>query len=94
MRAKDIEERIKNQETMLDMIKADLASGLLKDWGMFPGESCGYAISEPKSEEELAAFLMKFTPYVHFEVRPILSVDQTTRSMKKVVSTHANWRLE
>ena len=94
MRAKDIDERIKNQQTILDMIKADLAAGLLKDWGSFPGESCGYALSETGSEEELAVSLMKFTPYIHFEVRPVLSADQTIRSMKKVTSTHASWRLE
>jgi hypothetical protein len=77
------EERAKLLFSLLEMTKQDLQAGKLKDWGCFPGETCGYAIREAASEVDIATDTMKFVPYVIFEVKPVLTVDQIIEAFKK-----------
>ncbi len=79
----EAEQRAKGWLSMLQMIKADLNAGVTKDWGMAAGGDFGYAISEAANEAELFTRLLKYIPYAHFEVVPVLTVDQTMESIKK-----------
>ena len=82
----DPEERAKGWLSMLEMVKADMKAGVTKDWGCAAGGACGYAINEAPSETELFTRLLKWMPYVQFEVTPVLTVDQTIESIKKAVA--------
>jgi hypothetical protein len=80
------EERVKGWLSMLEMVKADVKAGATKDWGCVAGGDCGYSITEAASETELFTGLLRWTPYVHFEVEPVLTVDQTIESIKKAAA--------
>jgi muconolactone delta-isomerase len=68
------------------MTKADLKAGAMKDWGCEPGGWSGYAIHEAKSETELNTILQKYIPYIHFEVTPVLTIDQFVESVTKAAA--------
>jgi hypothetical protein len=70
---------------MLDMVKADLKTGAITDWGVCYNGSAGYALSE-LSEQDLYEAMLKWMPYVEFDVKPVLDVDQVIESMKKVAA--------
>ena len=80
------EERAKLLMSLLEMTKQDLQAGKLKDWGTVPGESSGYAIKEVASESDLLIDSLKFMPYVNFDVKPVLTVDQTIEAFKKAAA--------
>ena len=80
------EETLKLLLSLLEMTKQDMQAGKIKDWGVVPGESCGYSIIEHPSEVDLATESLKWMPYVNFEVKPILTVDQSTESIKKAAA--------
>jgi hypothetical protein len=82
----DAKERVKGWLSMLEMTKADMKAGLTKDWGCAAGGDWGYAVIEAPSETELFTSLLKWIPYVHFEVTPVLTVDQTMESIKKAAA--------
>jgi hypothetical protein len=69
------EERKAIWQGSLAMVKQDIASGMTKDWGIFTGQTNGFAISEG-TEEEVHAAMMKYVPMVRFKVHQLLSVDQ------------------
>jgi len=79
----DREERVKLIMSMLEGVKKDIASGELKMWGISSGGGNGYSISE-RSEKEIFAVVMKYTPYIQFEVKRMLSVDDMIDVMKKM----------
>lgn len=68
------------------MIKEDLTKGVLKDFGMSVNGSMGYAISE-LPEKELYASLMRFQPYVDYEIHPILLVDDLINILEKAMES-------
>jgi hypothetical protein len=68
---------------MLEMIKQDLKSGKLKDWGAFVGETNGYGIAEG-TEVEMGNMNMRYAPYVNFKVHPIASLDQVGEVLKSM----------
>jgi hypothetical protein len=80
----DPEARVKGWLQMLEMVKADLKSGAIKDWGNCCDGSGGYTIMEADSEEELFKITMKWVPYVVFDARPFITVDQTINGLKKM----------
>jgi hypothetical protein len=80
------EERAKLWLTLLEMVKADLKAGFLKDWGMAAGGLKGYGVWDGVSEAELFLNLLKWTTYVSFKVAPVLTVDQTIESIRKAVA--------
>jgi len=79
------EERTKLWLSMLEMVKADLNAGVLKDWGICSDASCGYGFSE-LSEVDLYTALLKWMPYVSFDIKPVLTVNQAIESIKKAVA--------
>jgi len=80
------EERVKGWLSMLEMVKADVKAGITKDWGCVAGGDSGYSIVEAANETELFTRLLNWMPYVHFEVEPVLTVDQTIESIKKAAA--------
>ena len=82
----DAKERAKGWLSMLEMVKADMKAGLIKDWGSAAGGDWGYGIYEGVSETELFTNLLKWIPYVHFKVTPVLTADQTMESIKKAAA--------
>jgi len=79
----DYQEMVKSRLARGEMIKADIKAGIIKDWGCAAGGYFGYLISEGIGEAELLKSLLKYMPYVYFEVVPVLSIDQTIESIKK-----------
>ena len=77
----DPKERITSWTMMMDMIKNDLKSGGLKEWGMFTAEMAGYAVREG-TDEEIAIGTGRYEPYVKFKAYSILSVSQTEEVIK------------
>jgi len=80
------EERAKLIMSLLEMTKQDLQAGKVKDWGTVPGEASGYAIKEAASEIDILTDAVKFMPYVNFDVKPVLTVDQTMEAFKKAAA--------
>ena len=80
------EERAEAWLAMAEMVKADLAAGKAMDWGLAAGGGWGYGIRQEASEAELFAALMKWMPYVQFEVTPVLTVEQATEAIMKAAS--------
>jgi hypothetical protein len=79
----DAKERGAAWSLMLEMVKQDLKSGKVRDWGAFVGEINGYSIAEG-TEVQVGSMLMQYAPYVHFKVHPIVSVDQVGEVIKSM----------
>lgn len=82
----EAEQRVKSELAMLEMAKADMKAGVLKDWGCAAGGYRGYGICEAASETEVFTLLLKWMPNYQFEVVPVLTVDQTIESIKKAIT--------
>lgn len=81
----DAEERMKLWMSMLEMVKADLQSGALSDWGIYSDDSGGYAFAET-DEQTLHSTIMRWIPYVSFDIRPVLTADQAMESIRRVIA--------
>jgi len=79
----DAETRGEGWAMMLEMVKQDLEAGLNTDWGCFVGETKGYTVSE-NDPVELMKLLQRFAPYVVFEVRQVMSVDDVIEVAKSL----------
>jgi hypothetical protein len=77
----DPKERGAGWSGLMGMVKKDIEKGVSKDWGAFIGEGGGYAIAEG-SELEVSLMTQQYTPYVHFETHPIMSVSQVDDMIK------------
>ncbi len=84
MLPQDQEGRIKQQMMMLGMVKADLASGAMTDFGICSGEDCGYGVTGNMSAEELNSWLMRWSPYVTFEANPVVNADQQLAGLQNL----------
>jgi hypothetical protein len=80
------EEMAKAWLAMAEMVKADIKAGKMKDWGMAAGGGWGYGIMEEASEAELYTALLKWIPYIQFEVTPVLTLEQVTESIMKATA--------
>ena len=79
------EERVKLWMSMLELVKADLKSGALNDWGMCSDASAGYAFAET-DEKTLYTTILRWMPYVSFNIKPVLTVDQIIDSIKQAAA--------
>jgi|APFre7841882630_1041343.scaffolds.fasta_scaffold200334_1 hypothetical protein len=79
------EEVAKGKLAMLEGIKAALSAGRLTDWGQFGNGKDGYAMSE-LSEDELYVIMLRWFPFVEFDVFPVLSADQSMEAVKKAAA--------
>ncbi len=78
----DPEERTKQWLKMLEMVKADIKEGITADWGLCSGELAGHSVTADTTAEKVNTNLLRWMPYVKFEVSPVLTVDQTMKSIK------------
>jgi len=69
----DPKERGTGWGTLLTVVKKDLAKGVMKDWGAFPGENRGFIIAEG-SQLDVMKMTQQYTPYVHFRIHPVSTV--------------------
>jgi hypothetical protein len=79
----DPEQRVKLWLSMLEMVKADMKAGKLKDWGMCNNGGSGYAIYEEANDADLFINLLKWMPHITFDAKPVLTVDETVAAIKK-----------
>ena len=79
------EERVKLWLSMLEMVRADLQSGSLTDWGICSDISAGYAFAEG-DEKTIHASILKWIPYLNFDIKPVLSVDNVIANIKQAAS--------
>ena len=70
----------------MEQVKADLKSGKLTDFGQYSNGSSGYCLIEG-TEIDVFTTLMKWLPYVEFDVKPIVNVDQTIEAIKLAVQS-------
>lgn len=80
----DPEQQGKIIASLLQMVKEDEKAGVGLNWGMYPEANKGISFSD-QNEEELATTLMKYSPYIFFRVKPLLSLDQAMRAFKKAI---------
>ena len=66
-----------------EMVRQDFKNGLAKDWGVFVGQTKGFAIDEG-TEEEVQKVVLKYIPYFRFQVIPILTLDQQVEAVKSI----------
>ncbi|NMC34859.1 MAG: hypothetical protein GYA36_20760 [Veillonellaceae bacterium] len=74
------EECMKLLQSMNEEAKSLLDSGLILDWGEYCDGSGGYTTCEGDDITELHASLIKWWPYVEFDAKPVLTIDQVIRS--------------
>jgi hypothetical protein len=79
------EERLKLWMSMLEMVKAELKSGGMTDWGITSDSSEGYGFAEG-DEKTVHTMILKWIPYVWFDLKPVLNVDQTIESIKRAAA--------
>jgi len=71
----DAKERGGSWGLFVAIIKKDMESGLLKDWGAFTSEGEGYCIVEG-TNVEIMKMTEQYVPYVLFETKPVSSVEE------------------
>ena len=79
----DPEQRAKLWLSMLQMVKGDMKDGKLKDWGMCNNGDSGYAIYEEANDADLFVSLLKWMPYVAFDAKPVVTIDEAIAAIKK-----------
>jgi hypothetical protein len=79
----DVKQIARGWSMLLSMVKEDLESGLLKDWGASPGEHSGYAVMEG-SEMDIMKLTIKYTPHIKFKVMPVVSAGQLAEFLSTV----------
>ena len=79
------EERVKLWISMLELVKADIKSGALIDWGMCSDSSGGYAFAET-DEKTLHTTILRWMPYVNFNIKPVMTADQVIDSIKRAAA--------
>lgn len=68
---------------LTEVVKQDLKSGTMKDWGAYVGETNGYLILEG-TEVEVTSLLAMYAPYVIFKLHAVFSVSQMGEVLKKM----------
>ncbi|MDM8537589.1 hypothetical protein QUF70_12600 [Desulfobacterales bacterium HSG17] len=58
-----------------------MESGVTKDWGVVAGGGKGYAICEGTAAD-MHRLVTKYSPYVHFDVQPVFSLDEAAKNLK------------
>ena len=82
----DPKERFGAWMKMMEMVKANLESGMITNWGIYSDASGGYAFSK-LSQPDLYTMVLKWSPYVMFDAKPVLGVEEVLESMKKAAES-------
>jgi hypothetical protein len=84
---KSPEERMKMWQLSLEMVKAQMKAGIIKDWGITSDMSEGYSIGEFANETDVAAQAIKWIPALNVVAKPVLTVDQCSEMFKKIATS-------
>ncbi|MCW3976006.1 MAG: hypothetical protein NWE86_07180 [Candidatus Bathyarchaeota archaeon] len=79
------EERLKLFIWMAESTKTNIDAGLTKDWGISADTGSGYTIYEG-TETEVYENLIKYRPFISFEVTPVISIDKHLEILKKMAA--------
>ncbi|MCX6682707.1 MAG: hypothetical protein NTY71_06970 [Methanoregula sp.] len=82
----DPEQRVKLWVSLLEKVKADVDARGITDWGLFADASGGYTIRET-DKETLCAAIIKMNPYILCDVKPVLTVEKSIETLKKIATT-------
>lgn len=80
----DPKELMGMQMKMLENTKQGLDTGQMIDWGSFVGEFKGYGIAEGTAKD-MAKATAQFAPYVIFNFKEVLSVDEVLETIKSMM---------
>jgi hypothetical protein len=80
--------QMKLSMALSDLVKGDLKSGLMKDWGVTTDGTHGYATADC-SETEIYAMVLKYNPYIISDIKPVLTVDQHMAIAKAMMAAAA-----
>ncbi len=70
-------------------MKAEIAHGHVKDYGEYVDASGGYVVAETDNITHLYSGLMEFWPYVNFDAKPVITLNQTIDWTNKVIAQRA-----
>ena len=79
----DQQERVKLIMSMAQRVKESVDSGDTKLWGVNVAGGSGFSITE-KNSKEVFANLNTYAPYIKFEVKEMLSIDEMIAVMKEM----------
>jgi len=79
------EKMAKQNLSLLEGVKAALKSGGFSDWGVYCNGLNGYTIAEG-TEADILANLLKWMPYVLFDVYAVANVDQAIEANTKLLA--------
>lgn len=77
----DPKERAAGYEVLVGMLKQNIQSGLLKEWGGFAGETSGFSLVEG-TELDVNLFVQQFVPFISMKTHAITSLSQVEEMMK------------
>jgi hypothetical protein len=67
----------------IEMVKEEFKSGIIKDWGVFLGQTKGFSIEEG-TEEEVQKSAIQYVPYYRLQIIPILKLEQHVEAIKSI----------
>ena len=76
----DPKERGEGWSILMAMVRQDFENGILKDWGAFLGESCGYAVYEG-AEIDVMKAIQQYVPFCIFDVNAISSEERVNEML-------------
>lgn len=79
----DPKERATAWLPMVQLIRQDMQSGLIKEWGSYVGEMRGFGVFEV-SEEEAMKNLQRYVPFVQFKTHSLVTIDQMEKLFKEM----------
>jgi hypothetical protein len=79
----DPNERAALISKQMELTKKALDERQVTDWGIYAGGNAGYAISERTPADALMG-VMQFSPYIKFQVHPVLSLAEAAEVMKSM----------
>jgi hypothetical protein len=80
MMPNDAEECMKLLQSANKEIKSLLDSGMILDWGEYCDGSGGYTTFEGDDMTKLYTLLLTWWPYIEFDAKPVLTIDQVIKS--------------
>ena len=78
-----LEERARLVMPMAETVKKAVESGEIKMWGISAGGGHGFSVSE-QEPTQMFAQTFSVSPYIKFEVTPMLSIDEMIDTMKSM----------
>ena len=81
----DPKERRVGFNMLMELIKQDIEKGILKDWGLFVGESHGYSVVQG-TEVEVIKAIQQYTPFVYFASHPVATVNKAGEMIKALTN--------